>query len=387
MHKSWKAGFHLLLWAGAVALVHAQANQAGPDTIIFTNGDKLAGHFVRASDSSVTFQNDALANKSNPMGTLSIDWSKVRELDTAGKVAVLRKGVKFRRHHTPLDIPIGTLQMQNQTLQITAAPGSPVQPIPLAQSAVVIDQDSFQKAANRSPGIFNDWTGTITAGATLVQATQTNRTFTAGVAVVRAEPTEDWLNPSYRTSFAFTESYGRLTQPGAITIKTSIFHGAAEQDQYFTSAVFAFGQADFDHNYSQGLDLQQTYNGGIGWTVVKNAAEQLDLKASVNYIRQQFLPAANGVTPPSLSLVGSGFSEHYLRKFARGATLDESLSATPAWNNTSAYSAAFSTLLTIPVYKHLSGSTGVIDTFLNDPPPGFKKNSFQFTLGVTYALP
>ncbi len=35
--------------------------------------------------------------------------------------------------------------------------------------------------------------------------------------------------------------------------------------------------------------------------------------------------------------------------------------------------------------SHLSGSTGVIDTFLNGPPPGFKKNAFQFTLGSGYA--
>jgi hypothetical protein len=277
--------------------------------------------------------------------------------------------------------------MQNQTLQITAAPGSPVQPIPLAQSAVVVDEDSFQRAANRTPGFFNDWTGAITFGATLVQATQTNRTFTGGVSLIRAEPVEDWLNPSYRTSFGFTESYGHLTQPGTPAIKTSIFHAAAEQDQYFNSSMFAFGQGIFDHNFSQGLDLQQTYDGGIGWTVVKNAIELLDLKASMSYIRQQFLPAANGITPASQSLVGSVFSEHYLRKLPRGAVLDQTLSATPAWNNTSAYSAAFGTLLTIPVYKRLSGSTGVIDTFLNNPPTGFKKNSFQFTLALTYVLP
>jgi hypothetical protein len=50
------------------------------------------------------------------------------------------------------------------------------------------------------------------------------------------------------------------------------------------------------------------------------------------------------------------------------------------------YSAAFSTVLTLPVYKRLGASTGVIDSFLNDPPPGFRKNSFQFTLGATYSL-
>jgi hypothetical protein len=26
------------------------------------------------------------------------------------------------------------------------------------------------------------------------------------------------------------------------------------------------------------------------------------------------------------------------------------------------------------------------DAFLNDPPPGFQKNSFQLTLGLTYSL-
>jgi hypothetical protein len=378
MHISNAARF-LSIAAGALILAHAQAGKPGPDSIVFTNGDKLAGQFVRSTGSSVTFKSDVV-------GDLTIDWSKVRELETSQNVAVIRKGVKFRRKQTPLDIPLGKLAMQDQKLQITAAPGSPVQSIPVADASVVIDEDAFQKAANRTPGFFSDWTGTITAGATLVRATQNNQTYTGAVSLVRAEPTEDWLDPSYRTLINFSESYGKLTQPGTAAIKTSIFHAAAEQDKYFRSAVFAFGQADFDHNYSQGLDLQQTYNGGIGWTAIKTAAQELDLKGSVSYIRQQFLAGPNGVPTASMDLIGSVFSERYHRKLPRGALLDQSLSATPAWNNTSAYSAAFSTLLTMPVYKHLSGSMGVIDTFLNDPPAGFKKNSFQFTLGLTYAL-
>ena len=42
-------------------------------------------------------------------------------------------------------------------------------------------------------------------------------------------------------------------------MKTSIYHADAERDEYFSPAVFAFGQAQYDHNFSQGLDLQQTY--------------------------------------------------------------------------------------------------------------------------------
>ena len=29
---------------------------------------------------------------------------------------------------------------------------------------------------------------------------------------------------------------------------------------------------------------------------------------------------------------------------------------------------------------------GTVDNYLHDPPPGFKKNSFQATMGLTYAL-
>jgi hypothetical protein len=366
MHISWKTVRMLLLSASAVTLANA-------DTIVFANGDKLAGHFVRSTSTTVTFKSDAL-------GDLTIDWSKVKELETSAKVAVIRKGVRLRKKAIPSDIPQGTLAMQDQKLQVTPAPGTPVQSIPVADSAVVLDQSAFQKAITRTPGFLSDWGGTITAGATVVQATQDNRTFTGAVSLARTEPSENWLDPSYRTSFIFLESYGELSQPGTPTIKTSIFHASAEQDQYFRPTVFYFGQAEFDHNYSQGLDLQQTYNGGIGWTALNTSAQELDLKGAMSYIRQQF------VAGPGMSLIGSTFAEHYRRKLPRGVGLDQSLSATPAFNNTHAFSAGFGTLLTMPVYKRLSGSTGVLDTFLNDPPPGFKKNSLQFTLGLTYSL-
>src|SRR5690348_7917663 len=182
----------LAVSAGAALLAGAQAAKAGPDTIVFTNGDKLAGTFVRSTGTTVTLKSDVL-------GDLPIEWSKVRELQTAAKVAVIRKAAKFRREQTPLDIPIGTLAVQDQKVEITPAAGSPVQSIPVTDASVVLDEATFQTAAHRSPGICSDWAGSRTLGATLVEATQSNRTLTGAVSLVRAEPTEDWLDPSYRT--------------------------------------------------------------------------------------------------------------------------------------------------------------------------------------------
>ncbi|HTR35186.1 MAG TPA: DUF481 domain-containing protein [Bryobacteraceae bacterium] len=353
-------------------LAAAQPPAAGPDTIVFANGDKLVGHFVRSSGSTITFKSDIL-------GDITVDWVKVKELHTAQKVAVIRKDVKLGRHPDTASIPQGTLSMENQNLQL-AAPPQPPQSIPVTESNLVIDQPAFEKAVTHHPGFLADWAGTVTLGATIIQATQDNRTFNGAISLVRAEPSESWLAPRDRTSLDFSTSYGELSQPNTPTIKTSIYHADAERDEYFVDSIFAFGQAAFDHNFSQGLDLQQSYGGGIGWTAIQTSNQTLDLKGSITYIRQHF------TTPPDYNLIGSSFAEHYKRGFKHGLVLDQHLSVTPAWNELHAYSAYFDTLLTLPVYRRLSASTGFIDTFLNDPPPGFKKNSLQYTLGLTYTL-
>ena len=363
----------VLALAGVARDVSAQAPTSGPDTIVFTNGDRLAGRFVSSSGSAVKFKSDVL-------GDITVDWSKVKELHTSSKVAVIRKGVQLGKHSDASTIPQGTLSMENQNLQVTSPP-QPPQSIPVADSNAIVDQASFEKTLNHPPGFLHGWAGVVTFGGTLVVATQDNKTFSGSVGLVRAEPGESWMADRNRTIFDLSASYGELSQPGTPTVKTSIFHGDAERDEYLDRRMFVFGQAVYDHNFSQGLDLQQTYGGGAGWTMLQDPNQTLDLRASMSYIRQQFHDA------PSQDLIGSTFAEHYKRKFKRGLVADQQISVQPAWSNTRAYSASFSTLLAMPVYKRLSASTGVVDTFLNDPPAGFKKNSFQFTLGLTYTKP
>jgi hypothetical protein len=244
----------------------------------------------------------------------------------------------------------------------------------------LVPQPSFQRAFQHY-GITQGWTGGATAGISLTEATQTNQTFTGAVNFVRAVPTENWLDVKSRTIFNFNEAYGKLTQPSTPTIKTSLFHLDLEQDWYLSPRVFVFAQALFDHSFSQGLDLQQTYGGGLGLVVFKTSRDELDLKASADYIDQRFTDSTLNRT-----LFGSIFGETYVRKFAHGILLNERGEITPAWNDTSAYSALASAGLTFPVYHHLGVTVGALDNFLNDPPPGFKKNSFQFTLGATYSF-
>ena len=134
----------------------------------------------------------------------------------------------------------------------------------MADTGQIVDQAGFQKALSHQPGFFDAWKGTVTIGAAVVNATQDSESFTGAVSLVRAIPTENWLEPRNRTSLNLNAAYGEVTQPETPTIKTAIFHGDAERDEYFSPRLYVFGQGAFDHNFSQGLDLQQTYSGGIG---------------------------------------------------------------------------------------------------------------------------
>src|SRR5579885_653573 len=328
----------ILFVLSALAILRAQPAPA-PDVIVFTNGDRITGHLIEANDSKVIFKHDGL-------GELTIEWSKIKELRTAGQVAVIRQGVKISRDENVSAVPHGTLAADGQTLQL-----APAQSIPVKDAAAVVPEPEFRNAVTRRPGITEDWKGAITLGATLVQATQNNRTFNGAISLSRIEPAEAWMNPQNRTDFNASATYGENTQPNTPAIKTSIFHADLQRDQYLTRSIFAFGAAAYDHNFSQGLDLQQTYAGGIGWTAINTPVHILNLKAAMSYIRQEF------TTGPTENLIGSVFSEDYTRKLWHGAGIAQKASFTQSWNNTDAYIAYFSALFTMPVYKRISGST------------------------------
>jgi hypothetical protein len=363
-------------WLTAVTGLYGQAksdSKPEPDVLIFTDGEKLIGHLVRSTGDKVTF-------KSDMAGEVTVEWKKIQELHSAQKYAVIQKGVPLRKNEAEARVPRGTIAVAEQKIEIHPGGDHPPQTMAVGDAAYVVDEAAFERALHR-PGIFEAWTGAIAAGASLVEATQKSNTITASMGLIRTVPAENWLDPRNRTILDFSTSYGRLTQPNTPTVKTSIYHANGERDEYFSGRVYGFGQLGYDHNFSQGLDLQQAYGGGVGWTVIKSPRQTLDVKASMSYIRQQFADATK-----NQNLVGSTFAEGYQRTLAHSILLSEQISATPAWNNTRAYSASGGAGLSMPVFKRLSIAMSALDTFLNDPPSGFKKNSLQFTTGITYSL-
>ena len=357
--------------------VRAQGTaKAEPDTVVYADGEKLIGHFEGLIGGAAKF-------KSDTVGEITIDLGKIQELHSSQRFAVVQKGVKLAKGETDGKVPRGTISIVNKTILVDPGNGQTAQTVAIGDVSDIVDEAAFLKAL-RSPGILHDWKGAVAFGASLVEATQNSVSFNSNVNLVRAVPPadENWLPPTDRTLLAFSDSYGTVTQPNTPTVKTSIYHAGAERDEYFGSKIYGFASAAFDHNFSQGLDLQQTYGGGIGWTVIKEAKQTLDVKASIDYERQSFdLPSQ------SHSLAVSVFAEDYTRTLAHGIAVNEQLSVSPAWTQMRDYSAYASVGVIFPVYKRFGFTVNAIDSFLNDPPPAFKKNSVQFTTGISYTLP
>jgi hypothetical protein len=344
-----------------------------PDVLITTNGEKLIGHLVRSAGASVSFHSDTL-------GDVTVDWSSIQELHSPKRFAVIRKGVELHREADAAAVAQGTIAMTGQVIAVNPSGGQAAQTIPVGDAGYVVDASSFENTWEHNTGFLEDWTGTVTAGSSFLQATQQDRSFSGGISLVRAVPPENWLTARNRTTFNFSGSHGVLSQPNTPEIRTTIFHADAERDQYFTRRVYGFGLVMYDHNHSQGLYLQQMYGGGIGWTIISDSVQTFDVKGCANFENQRFQTSA------SHQLVGSIFQVRYNRKLPYGIEFNEQLTIVPAWDDLHASSTAFNAGLTMAVYKHLGLTTGVIDSFLNDPPSGFKKNSFQLTTGLTYSL-
>jgi len=371
-----------------------------PDVLVFANGDQLTGKLVSAAGGNVVFASDMA-------GTLTISFDKIKELRSGSKpaeFALLRKGVSVKKL-TPA--PEGTVTIAEG--KVLVHPGQPAQnadsssvaaTVPTGEVAYLVSKAEFDHQVGPKHGFTEGWNGTATGAATIVRSTTTGTTLTGALNLARVLPTVPWLPPSNRTTINIVETYGKNTSPGAIpqtnpptpsvTTLSSIFHADSERDEYFSPRFYALGDVAFDHNYAQGLQFQQIYGGGIGWTPIKSGRQELDLKADLHFEKQQFITTpVNGAvatTVPSMNIVGSTVFEGYKLNLPHKMVFTQTANILPAFNDASAYSANLNAALTMPVFKRLSATVSTTDNYLNDPSPGYNKNSYQFVTGVTYAL-
>ena len=369
----------VLLQQSGTVWAQGSAAKPAPDVIVFTNGDQLTGTLERADGDSFVFKSDVV-------GEITVSADKIKELHAGGKFVALKKGEKITRTSKQP----GTLTYGDNAITVADTKSGTPEAVPVKELSHLIDNVTYDHEVTSNPGIWYGWNGSISGGITLVESTQTGQTYNLAANLIRLVPSVAFLPPRTRSTINVLETYGKITQPVIpqttpptpdTVAKTNIFHADAEHDKYFTSRLYALVGVSFDHNFAQGLNLQQIYGAGLGWTVIQTPVQQFDVKADVHYERQNF-------QPPTLStnLVGSSFTELYHRNLPRKILFTETGTFIPAWNDSSAYSAIFGAGLQLPTYKRFSLNLSLLDNYLHQPAFGYKSNSLQFVTGVLYTL-
>ncbi len=368
------------------------------EELTLKNGDRLTGELLNSTGTEIKF-------KTELAGEVTVKWENVKELKSKRDFAVVPKDLKDARDSAK--VPQGAIKIGEKGIVVSpvsttkpetgAPPESEAKPgatketaagkeIPTSTIASVVDDATYQKEINKQIGFRSGWDGHITTGTSMIYSTQDSSLYQVDTALKRSIPTVSWLNPKLRTLIDFTLSAGKTTQPGTETTITNIYHLGGERDEYFSPRGYYLQVFSEDHNYSQGLVIQQKYGGGIGATLFKKKDAELDITADLHYENQQFKanPSAD-VEALSLHLIASTLTEVYTRKWGK-LQFDEKVLADIAWNDASAFSASGTSSLRWPIYKRLAFSVNTIDNFLNNPQIGYKKNSFQFTTGFALNL-
>ena len=367
-----------LLPVGIVAPTHAaDVVKPKPDVLVFLNGDRLTGKLDYEADGTVVF-------KSENAGTVKVPWNKLKSLHTGTPFAVIERGALVGRKKVNPDVPIGTVDIDGGVLTVTT--GQLTKRIPVKNIAYLVHRPTFDKNVVQPQHPFQGITGTITAGASTVSSTQNSISINTSINLTRAVPSIDWMPPRQRTLLSFDSTYGRITEPGIPAVKASVLHSLLEQDEYFNPRFYLLQRAVYDHNFSQGLDLQQLYGIGVGYTAIKNSHHQLDITAIVNYVNQQ-LAASGTTTAVTKNIIGSSFGNQYIHKLPGKIVLTETAGYTPAWNSPKDYTANVAVGVTFPLLKNFGFSAQMLENYLNDPVQGFKGNSLQFNTGLTYTVP
>ncbi len=356
----------------------ATAPAATTDVLIFTNGDQLTGKLVRSTPGNVVFHSDMA-------GDLTVPVAKIKDLRSNGNFAVLKSNLKI----TGAPARPGPIQIQDGKVTVVSN-GAPIETYPVTDVGYIIDEPTYLRETARHPSFFYGWNGSVSAGATLVRGTQSSTTLTTAINLIRTFPTVGWLPPRNRTTANLTETYGNSSTPDipqanppivASTVLNRIFHADAERDEYLSPRFFVLGEVSFDHNYSLGLALQSIYGAGVGWTPIQRPNQQLDLKVDLHYEQQGFFDPAN-----NQNLFGSVFAETYHYNFRHGVVFTENGNVIPSWTTPDAYSANTTAALAMPLWTRFAASVAATDNFINNPSPGYQKNSFQFVTGITYTL-
>lgn len=358
----------LLLLLMAASLAHG-------DQVALKNGDRFSGTIV-------TGDGKTLLLKTEFAGDITIQWDAITAMESTDVVYLtLKDGTKLSGKVTTQD---------GKFMVASATPAPNATPAATKDTIVALRDDAEQKAYDLAaermahPKFTYFWSGLFDTGLALTRGNSSSTTFTLATKEVRETP-RDKL-----TVFA-NYIYGNDSSAPPSRTTANALNSGIRGDLNLTPKVFVFAVAGYQTNALQHLDLRQTYGGGFGYHIIKNANTTFDVFGGLTYERDAF-GAYTLVGPPPVFVAAMNSNsltavvgEEFDTKLNKRSSFTERLSLFPNLSHAGDIRSQFDTTLVTQLKAWLSWQVTFSDSYINYPPPGLKDNDLVLSTGLRVA--
>jgi putative salt-induced outer membrane protein len=337
----WVCGLNSLLFA---------------DQVVLSNGDRLTGSVTKSDGKTLVI-------KTEFAGDVTIQWSAVQSLTSAAPLHVATAAKTVVGPVTTSDGSLAVNTAQTGTVEIAKA------------EVTALRNDAEQAAYEKSlhPTLLQGWNGGVNLGFALTAGNSETKNLAIAFTADRKTSHDEialYTNTIYATNDA----------PGATpSVTANATQAGARYDRNFTKILFGFGNADFQTDALQNLNLRSVFGGGLGFHAINTSRTTLDFLGGLNYTKESYVGLDRNFAALTLG-------EELTYKLGASTALAEKLYFFPDLSDTSQYRATFNLGTITKISKWLGWQNAFGDIYVTNPPVGKKTNDLQLTTGINVAF-
>jgi putative salt-induced outer membrane protein len=327
------------------------------DQVTLKNGDRLTGTIVKADTKNLVI-------KTEFAGEVTIAWDAIQEMTSSENLHLeMKNGQTLEGAVATSD---GKFVVHSNAAGTMEAPKDEISKI---------RSESEQLAYDKSlhPGLLQGWAGGLNVSFALTRGNSQTKNLALAFNADR-KTLRDKLSLYAASVYATNDAAGAIPSTTADAIQ-----GGIRYDHDFSARLFAFGNADFQADSLQTLNLRSILGGGLGFHVIKKERTTLDLLSGVNYTRENYDAFSRNFAAATLG-------EELLHKLGASTSLTQSLYFYPNLTSTGDYRATFNFGTVTKFNKWLGWQNAFGDIYVSNPPAGKKQNDILFTTGLNISF-
>ncbi len=330
-----------------LALCCAIGSPALADEVLFSNGDRLTGTIVSATDGKLTI-------KSAVAGEVTVDMAAVKTFSTDKAIELhLKDGSVLKQ-------PVAAAP--DGQIATAGSPEIKAQSVPIA-SVTQINPPA-------APPVV--WTGSIVANAMLTRGNTDTDSLGMTLDAMRRATMD-------RITLKATYLYGRQEDPdtGDMVVTTDNWLLMGKYDYFFNKKFYAYGITTVERDRIAELDLRLAPGGGVGYQWHESPKWNFFTEAGLNWVYEKYENSDE-----SESHFAARFAYHYDRRLSDDVTLFHNLEYLPSVEDLGDFNLNTDMGVRFTLVKNMFGEVKAELRHDATPAPGAEKNDVRYILGL-----